>query len=84
VRYWAAFAFGEIGPDAETALPALKEALVREDDVFPRRGIITAVVRQGPVAARASAMVLNEKIISEPPPNPSLSTSGWTNSRARM
>jgi HEAT repeat protein len=68
VRYWAAFALGEIGPDAETALPALKEALVREDDVFARRGIVTAVARLGPVAPRASAMVLNEKNTSEKPP----------------
>lgn len=49
-RYLAAKALGQIGDEAESALPALLEAL-RADDIFLRAGVTGALIKIGPPAA---------------------------------
>ena len=48
-RYLAAKALGQIGDEAEAALPALLEAL-RDNDMFLRAGITGALIKIGPPA----------------------------------
>ncbi len=48
-RYLAAKALGQLGDEAESALPALLEAL-RADDMFLRAGVTGALIEIGPPA----------------------------------
>ena len=48
-RYLAAKALGQIGDEAEAAIPALLEAL-RADDMFLRAGVAGALIKIGPPA----------------------------------
>ena len=49
-RYLAAKALGDIGDEAEAALPTLLDAL-RDNDMFLRAGITGALIKIGPPAA---------------------------------
>ncbi len=49
-RYLAAKALGQLGDEAEAALPTLLEAL-RDNDMFLRAGITGALIKIGPPAA---------------------------------
>ena len=49
-RYLAAKALGQIGDEAEAAVPALLEAL-RDNDMFLRAGVTGALIKIGPPAA---------------------------------
>lgn len=58
-RYLAAKALGQIGDEAESALPALLEAL-RADDMFLRAAVTGALIKIGPPAVPGLTQALFE------------------------